>query len=194
MKTLTFFLALLMVAGCARSPEKSYYTLREPDQRAGSGRSVTPSYTIAIEALTVPESVDRNKMVTRDAQGTRMEISDTARWVEPLTAEIGLKLADDLQKLLPGVLVSTPGQATTPLKPEVSIAMDIRRFDGTLGQGVDVEAVWSCRKKGDATTVQSLSSVHENVEGIDHAALANAYSRALGRISAAIAKSLPSCR
>ena len=103
-------LILSLLSACARSPDRQYYTLRSPSTVTPSGVLKQPKDTLAITALTIPENVDTNKIVTRVPGSSRLEISESYRWTESLTAEISTALADDLGQQYPGTLVTTPGQ------------------------------------------------------------------------------------
>lgn len=184
-------LIFLMLSGCARSPERNYYTLRSPAPTATTPKAVFPSRTLAIESVSVPESVDRPKIVTRSVVDGRMEVSDQARWSDPLASEIASVLADALQISLSSTQVTTPSQLSTSLKPDIRVVVDITRFEGVLGKGVDVDAVWAVKTSGGQNPVQARVSIHEETSAGDYGALATAFSKALRRVSIAILNSLP---
>lgn len=173
----------LLTSSCARSPEKQVYTLREPANRTSPANLKPASQTMAILSLTIPESVDRQKMVTRSAGSARLEISDTHRWAEPLTAEIATAIADEIELERPGTLVTTPGQVSTAQHPDHQLDIDITRFEGALGDGVDVEAIWTIRDSLDKQEQHRHSRIHEKSNEASHEALASAYARALRRLA-----------
>lgn len=183
-------LSLALLAACARSPDRQYYTLRSLTPAAHSGELTQPRQTIAITALTIPENVDTNKIVTRRAGSSQLEISETHRWAESLTAEIATALADNLGQQFPGALVTTPGQTAAPSHPDRQLDIDITRFEGMLGVGVELEAIWTIRGQKESSSQHGHTRLSEASKGSDYESLANAYMVALRRLSDLISRSL----
>lgn len=186
---LLFLSGLWLLSGCARSPERSYYTLRGAALQppAASQSSIK---TIALEALTVPETVDRLQFVTRAQGTTRLEISESHRWAEPLSAEIAAVLAEGLSTAFQGALVTQPGQAATLAKPDLRLRVDITQFEGSPGQSVFIEAVFSVPGSEKTPGLQGRQRVEEPVAGIDYDALTAAYRKALLKLASALAAQL----
>lgn len=189
---LLLLLALVMglLDGCARSPDRQYYTLRSLTPNPHLGELSQPNETIAITALTVPETVDTNKMVTRMAGSSRLEISETHRWAESLSAEIASALADDLSQHYRKALVTTPGQTAAISHSDHQLDIDITRFEGTLGVGIDLEAIWTIRGQKETAVRHGHARLSEAAKGSDYEALANAYMAALHRLANLIRNSL----
>ena len=184
-------LALSLLSACARSPDRQYYTLRSSSTvTTPSGVLRQPKDTLAITALSIPENVDTNKIVTRVPGSSRLEISESYRWTESLTAEISTALADDLGQQYPGTLVTTPGQTAAPSHPDHQLEIDITRFDGTLGVGVELEAIWSIRGQKEKVVRHAHAKLNEPAKASDYEALTRAYTAALQRLSILIKNSL----
>lgn len=183
-------LSLSLLAGCARSPDRQYYTLRSLTPAAQTGGLRQPKETIAITALTIPENVDTNKIVTRMQGSSRLEISETQRWAESLSAEIATTLADDLGQLYPSALVTTPGQTAAPTHPNHKLDIDITRFDGTLNVGIEIEAIWTIRGQVEKDVRHGHARLSEVTKGPDYESLASAYTAGLHRLSTLIKTSL----
>ena len=183
-------LVLGLLNGCARSPDRQYYTLRSVSPSGHSGELSQPKETIAITALTVPETVDTNKMVTRMTGSSRLEISETHRWAESLPAEIATALADDLSQQYRKALVTTPGQTAALSHSDHQLYIDITRFEGTLGVGIDLEAIWTIRGQKETSVRHGHARLSEVSKGSDYEALANAYTAALHQLATLIRKSL----
>lgn len=183
-------LCLGVLVGCARSPDRQYFTLRSSSPPLPTGELTQPKETIAITGLTIPETIDRNKMVTRTAGSARLEISETNRWAEPLSAEIATSLADDLSQQYRGALVTVPGQTAAPIHPDHQLDIDITRFEGTLGLGIALEAIWTIQGAKEQTVRHGHARLTEASKGADYEALANAYTAALHRLASLIKNSL----
>lgn len=182
---LMVLLALSTLSGCARSPERSYYTLRSdaaaPTSADRPGSPGIPR-TVVIDSLTVPETVDRVQMVTRKAGTAQLDISDSHRWAEPLSAEIAAVLADSLSTHLRGALVIPPNQSAYPTAPDRRIRVDITRFEGVLGQSVSLEAVYVIPKSEVRAGYEGRSRIEERMTSADYDGLTLAYRRALDRL------------
>ena len=100
--------AVLLVApfidGCSTSPRAAFYTL-SPAAPPESVPSTAPPIYIAVDAVTIPDLVDRPQFVVRTG-ATQVSIDEFARWADPLKAQIARVLAADLAQAVPGALVS----------------------------------------------------------------------------------------
>jgi uncharacterized lipoprotein YmbA len=177
--------AVLSMAGCAGSPKSKFYTLSAvgPVQSAPAASAVP----IAIESVTVPELVDRPQMVVR-VDATRVEIDEFSRWAEPLKSQIPAVIAEDLTRLVPGARVSVyPQRADDGAVYRVSV--DVQRFESAPGTMAGIAVLWSVRPPT-GTAVSGRTVVHEPVAGGGYDALVDAHNRAIGAVSADIARSI----
>lgn len=181
--------AVLSMAGCAGSPKSTFYTLSAVGP-VPSAPAASP-VPIAIETVTVPELVDRPQMVVR-VDATRVEIDEFSRWAEPLKSQIPAVIAEDLTRLVPGARVSVyPQRADDGAVYRVSV--DVQNFESAPGTMAGIAVLWSVRPpKG--TAVSGRTVVHEPVAGGGYDALVDAHSRALGAVSADIARSIQQAR
>ena len=182
--------SLAVCSGCARSPERQYFTLKTTPSIGKESEVSFPETSITMGAVTIPDSVDRNKIVTRQPNSLRIEISEINRWSEPLNSEIASLLADDLRHKLPRTLVTTSGQNSGASVPEHRLDVDITRFDGTLGSGVVIEADWAIRDRKKADVRHGHAVIHEQTHAGDYDALVRAYAEGVHRLADLIGKSL----
>lgn len=185
-------LALLVSVGCARSPQRSYYSLQGPAPQSTRRAAFTPDQMqVVVGPVTLPETVDRPQMVTRSG-ANRLEINDLHRWVQPLSGEIAAVLAADLYRDLgQTTLVGIQGQEAATHDPVYRVVVDIERFEAVLGQGATVEAAWSIRRKGAEAPLHGRTLARAPVSETSHDALAAAFAQALRRVSREIAATLP---
>ena len=198
LRRLTFIglgLALLLSTGCARSPQRSYYSLQGPAAAQPRGPAFTPGrMDVVLGPVTLPDSVDRPQIVTRDGEN-RLAIDDLHRWAQPLTGEVAAVLAASLYRDLgKTTLVGIQGKETAASDPLFRVAVDIQRFEAAPGQSATVEAAWMIRLKGSVAPLRGLSQAREPATDASYDALAKAYARALGRISREIAAAMSSIR
>ncbi|UFS70802.1 PqiC family protein [Geomonas sp. RF6] len=180
----------LLVAGCSRSPQVTFYTLLP----AASGEAVPATeapVSVSVGPITVPEVVDRPQLVVRESE-SRVKIAETHRWAEPLKREIPRVLAQNLGSLLGTEQVSSYPQ-NAGADAQYRVQVDVQRFEALPGKSVTVEALWQIKRSADNAQGRGHSLVREPVQGDGYEPLVAAYSRALSRVSAELAQAIRAC-
>ncbi|WP_445178322.1 PqiC family protein [Pseudomonas sp. McL0111] len=121
-------LAACLLLGACRSDPISFHTLTPvqlPNTRAGT--------QIPIEAITVPPQVDRPQIVIRQGN-SGLAILETQWW--------GASLADELHSALTDQLSNAGGRGN------VSVRLDVQRFDSIPGQYGLIDVKWRLRPVG----------------------------------------------
>lgn len=180
----TMVLMAAAVAGCGASPSSHFYNL---DSTATPVGGPAAHYTIMVEPVLVPASVDQPQFVAQVASN-RVEVDEYNRWVAPLSDSIARAVAGDLAAQL-----GTPNVATAPLAnfdPAYQVTIDVQRFESIEGQAALIEAVWTVRKTTGGESRSGRTVAREPVQGQGFEALAAAHSRALEKISGQIAAAI----
>ncbi|MCY0106725.1 MULTISPECIES: membrane integrity-associated transporter subunit PqiC [Pseudomonas] len=123
-------LAACLLLGACRSDPISFHTLTPvqlPNTRAGA--------QIPIEGITVPPQVDRPQIVIRQGN-SGLAILETQWW--------GASLADELRSALSDQLSNTGSHGN------VSVRIDVQRFDSIPGQYGLIDVKWRLRPSGAA--------------------------------------------
>jgi hypothetical protein len=178
-----------MIGACGTSPTPRYYSLSVETPLASVPATTQP--TLAVEAVTIPASIDRPQIVL-SAGDNRLTISDGHRWGEPLKTGLAWTLAENLARATGNPSVSAYPQSASR-DADYRVLVDVQRFDSTLDRGVALDALWSIVTAEDRVLYRGRARLHEPAPG-DHAALVAAHSRALGRLAAeiaAVARTLP---
>lgn len=123
-------LAAFMLLGACRSDPISFHTLT-PVQLA----STRAGAQIPIEAISVPPQVDRAQIVIREGN-SGLAILETEWW--------GASLVDELRGALSDQLSNT-GQGN------VSVRIEVQRFDSIPGQYGLIDATWRLRASDSAS-------------------------------------------
>ena len=178
---------LLVLAGCGRSPQTTFYTLTPLVSEVTTPRLTGPG--IAIALVTLPELVDRPQLVVPDG-GTRVAILETHRWAEPLKSAIPRLLADNISRLMGTDRVSAYPQHAA-INADYRLFVDIQRFE-LAGSTVVVDALWEIRNAKGSKPVTGRSKLVEPVGSADYEAVVAGYSRAIATLSKEIAQSLRS--
>ena len=172
-------LALLgALTGCATTPDARFYTLGEPASPVAAADS---TLSLALGPIDLPRYLDRPQMVTRD-DGNRLAVDEYNRW--------GGSLEEEIQRVLSAHLGSRLGTARVYTYPsrivavtDYRIALDVRRFDGTLGGQVALDAAWSLIDDRSGEVVEVGRGRYEApVTAPGHAGYAGALGGLLGQL------------
>jgi len=176
-------LAVAAAAGCASAPAKFY----KLNATAKGGDAAETRYAVAVGRVTIPAEVDRPQFAVQTAPN-RVAIDEFNRWAEPLNENIAGVIAADLAALL-----GTPRVVSVPLAnfdPAYRVTVDVQKFESLPGKAAQIEAVWIVRKTAGNVTLSGRTVVGEPVTDGSFDALAAAHSRALARLSTAIAAAI----
>lgn len=176
---------LLVLAGCGRSPQTTFYTLTPLVTEASALGAAGPSITIA--RVTLPELIDRPQLVVPDA-GARVAILESQRWAEPLKSAIPRLLAENISRLTGLERVSAYPQYAAS-NADYRLFVDIQRFEPT-GSTVVFDALWEIRSAKGTSPLTGRSKTVEAVNPADYEAVVAGYSRAIATLSKEIVQSL----
>ena len=188
---LVLFIAVLL-AGCGGSPTPlEFYTL---NSLSGMSQNAIPAnaaqnIAIGIGPVKIPKILDRPQIVTRTGPNT-IKVDEFHRWAGPLGTEIAQVLAENISLLL-----ATDQVAVYPwdvdFKPDYRIALDIRYFEGQLGENVFLDVVWRVSGRESQEILATKASViNEPLSVPDYETLVAAKSQALAQLSREIAQEI----
>ena len=173
-----------VAAGCGTSPPSRFYALSST-----TAAPAPPMATlIAVGPVTIPAVVDRPEFVVSIGQN-ELRIDEFNRWAAPLQDGIARAIAENLVVMLgtPRVILFPQQLATDP---EYRVAVEVRTFESTPGNGIKLDAVWSLRRAKDGKTDTGRTAARESVPDASYDALAAAHSRAVAKLSQDIADAL----
>lgn len=140
MKKLAAFLSLLLLAACiGTTPQSKFYSLRPLENN--NPLPAKPKLTIGIDSVEVPSYLDRPQIVTYQANGIEMNISEFNRWSEPLSSMIQQILAQDMAAVMPRSLVKVPASSRENF--DYTVRLEVIKFDGTWNQQVNLDTWWT---------------------------------------------------
>jgi len=119
----------------------------------------------------------------------QVAIDEFHRWASPLPDAISRVIAENLAAMLgtPHVTVFTQ---PTAAGAQYRVLVDVLRFESAPGETASLDAVWTVRSTKNGTTRSWRTTVSEPVPDREYTTLAAAHSRALGRLSADLAKAI----
>jgi uncharacterized lipoprotein YmbA len=186
-----FLAAVIWLAGCGSSPPIHFYTL-SAEASLDPVAPVKDDRSISVGPVTLPEVIERPQFVLRTSPN-RVTLVEEHRWAEPLQSEIPRILAENLSRLLGTKQVAVYPQSAGD-HAESRVAVDVQRFESTLGSRVSIDVLWTIRQGSgsEALFKTGRSSLEEPVADPSYEALAAALSRGLVRVSRDIADAIRS--
>jgi uncharacterized protein len=189
MKRRTLILAccaiFVVIAGCASSTPSRFYTLNPTSTPAAM---VQANYSVSVGPISVPAVVDRPGIVVKTGSN-QVSIDEFNRWASPLKEDIGRVIVENLIVML-GTSQVTLFPQSTAAGASYRVMIDILHFDSDLGKAATLDALWTVSFAKDGSDRRGRTTITEVPQGDDYAALVAAHSRALGQLSAGIARTI----
>jgi uncharacterized lipoprotein YmbA len=188
---LVLFITVLL-AGCSGGPTPiEFYTL---NSLSGMPQQANPAdadqnISIGIGPVKIPKILDRPQIVTRTGPN-KIKVDEFHRWASPLGAEFAQVLAENISLLL-----TTDQVAVYPwevdFKPHYRIALDIRYFEGQLGEHVVLDVVWwVLGPESQKILAAKASLINEPLAAADYETLVAAKSQAIAQLSREIVEEI----
>jgi len=188
-----------ILAGCfGTSPNSRFYTLA-PQENRSAPESTMLDTAVAIGPVTIPEYLDRRQIVTRSGQN-EIVLAEFDKWGGSLADEITSVLVANLADRLNSMHVAVFPWRFAPLanlRTVYRIPVNVVRFDGTLGDKVVLNAMWTVFVKGEKREEAVLtkeSTVTEAVRDKSYESLVVAMGKAVEKLGKEIADSVAAQR
>lgn len=177
-------LLTLCTSGCANSPPSDFFILNPTV--ADTAAQATEPLSLGVGPVKIPEYLNRAQIVTRPGPN-QLDVNEFNRWGGSLAANISSVMARNLAVLLGTDEVFVfPGD--DPATPRFRVILSITRFDGVLGENVELDVRWIItgpRRREQLGTGRSV--VREATNGSGYEDYVAAQSRALETLSREIA-------
>jgi len=174
--------------GClGTTPAAVFYTLSPMERVSDPGPINWPGkMAIGIGPVKFPDELDRTSIVTRTGRN-RLQINEFRRWGGSLEKNVTRVMEENLALLLKtDQIMARPWERH--FQPDIRIALDIRQFDGRLGEYAFLNATWMIvDPDGEVTRLVRRTIIQETVEDDGYDALVAAQSRALAGLCREIA-------
>ena len=183
---------LLMLVGCGTTPPTEFYTLSPlstPLPQTAQASVSLSDIAIGVGPITIPEFLDRPQIVTRTS-ANRLDVDEFHRWGGSLQEDFARILVENLSRLLATNRVSAY-PSSEPLDLRYRFVIDVQQFDGRLGEGVTLNAVWTLldERTGKPLRIQRFE-YSAPVASPDYEALTAAHSTALAALSRELADAM----
>ena len=177
----------LLLAACSSTPPQRHYTLGPVAEPAAAVSSATAGPSLVIGPVGVPEAIDRLQIL-RTVEGARAEVSEANRWAGPLKDEIARRLAGEIARQRGfGRVVAWP--QTSVVQPDLTLPVDVLRFEARGFESVTLEAVWTLRQNGKDLASRRFAAT-EAIAGGNYEGLAAAHGRLVDALARDVATAL----
>lgn len=184
-------LALVSAGACSIKSETApshFYMLRSlPTDASSSATQGAGGPVLVLGPVRVASYLDRPQIVTKGS-GNEVKLSEFERWAEPLKDNVKAVLASNLSVLVPTERISFY-PARLPPDVDLRIAVEVLRFDGSLGGDAVLEARWSLFGSDAEEPILTKRSRFEHATGgPGYDAFVEALNRALEALSREVAQ------
>ncbi len=194
-KNLYISLILLVVflgVGCTGTSRQAiYYTLSSIEDETTTFQPTTsPDHLgIGIGPIKFPDELSRSSIVTRESQN-QLQVHEFHRWGGSLKKSFSRVMVENMAHLMDtDQVMARPWELY--FQPDFRIALDIKRFDGRLGEYALLNTTWVIfEKKADKPAFVHRSLIKEPVSDMSYEAFVGAQSRALRKLCQEISSTL----
>jgi uncharacterized lipoprotein YmbA len=174
-------LVAVLLAGCAHSPDQTFFALS-----AQSGASVASRpLKIELRRAGLPGYLDRPHIVRR-ATAERLELGGDERWGAPLDEMVGATLAENLSQRLPSCVVFSDAGAISAVA-DVRLEVQLLRFERTAEGDAVLLAEVALHSTSDKPDIIQRFALRERPASGRTADVVTSLSRLLAGLSDAIA-------
>jgi uncharacterized lipoprotein YmbA len=183
---------LNLLAGCrGYTPPVDYYHLSAslPSTEAMPSPQKKEGFSIGLGPVSMPDYLDRPQIVTR-LSDNQIKVDEFHRWAGSINGNfVSVLAADvDLQAKTSQVLVHP---WTARLEPDFSVSLVIHRFEGRLGESVQLTAAWCVtHRRQTRTSLFKWSIIEIATPKADYDGLVAAESQAIEQLSREIVQAI----
>jgi uncharacterized lipoprotein YmbA len=152
-------LATVMLIGCRSSaPPVQFYTLSATRTQAVSNTiTAGKPISIGVGPVVIPKVLDRPQIVVRTSPN-KLRIDEFHRWAGRLDEDFARVVAENISSMLPTEQVAVYPWDTN-FVPHYQVTLDIRHFEGRLGEDILLEVFWKVVDLQNRKIMQAKKSV-----------------------------------
>lgn len=181
-------LLTVVLCACGRSTPTNYYML-ESGQGPLTAESI-PKKSLRIAQVEAPAYLNRNNIVSRVQNQTKLILAEFHLWAEPVGAGVRRVVEEIITPVMlqNGVNVLPFG---TEEKGDYVLLLDLQRLDGNFNEKAALESYWTLMDRDDHPVARGIFSAEEQVQGANYNVLVEAESALVRDLAQYLAKTLP---
>ena len=178
----------MLLAACGTTPPTNFFTLSAESPELTREKPRDNRIVVGVGPIEVSPYLERTQIVTRSDQ-TRLELTETNRWAEPIETNISRVIATNLSRLLPNTQPIVRPWADAGV--EYHVLVKLMRFDSDLVGNVQLHANWGIQLDSSRSMpVIREASITQTSTGESYAEITRTMSAALAALSEEIAAEL----
>ena len=183
--SLSLIAVTMIFSGCGSSPTAKLYILNAIDRNNIVLPALTiDNHTVAVKVgpISISDTLDQPQIITRTGQNS-LVADEFNRWSGDFQSDIQRIIGENISILLPTNQVML-SQEINLVPYDFQVIVNIRKFDGTLGGDITLNADWTVAGKGkDKTVIAKKLVLQESTNGADYQDYVAAQSRLLENLS-----------
>ncbi|MBO7509495.1 MAG: membrane integrity-associated transporter subunit PqiC [Alphaproteobacteria bacterium] len=192
-KNIFLALSMTILAACGFGRESAparFYALNTPavQQIRGPQKSVN----VAIENVSVPQSVDRPQIVVKEKDSNIMNVSEFDRWIEGLNTALPVSISENINMYAKNINARPGRNAASIGVAKYIVSVDFVKFETELDGEITMAAWWTVSNNHGDVLVQkktnlSAETPESDLGGPDYDAIVAAQSQLIAKLSYKIA-------
>lgn len=193
MKTIFSVLCATVLCACSLSNTSEparFYAITTPavDQVRGPAKAVN----IAIDNVSVPQSVDRPQIVVKRQDSNMMIVSEFDRWIEGLPTALPVAVSENINMYAKNINARPGRNAALSGNAKYIVAIDFVKFDTEINGKINMSAWWTVSNNRGDILVQKKTNLNADTpmadsEDPDYDAIVRAQSKLVARLAYKIA-------
>jgi uncharacterized lipoprotein YmbA len=193
MKKICLVLTAASLAACTfghSSEPARFYTLSTPniEQIRGPKSRVN----VAIDNVSVPQSVDRPQIVIKHPNSNMLSVSEFDRWIEGLPNALPIVISENMNIYAKNINARPGRRQMSESNNNYHLAIDFVRFDTEIDGVITISAWWTVtNNRGDVVaqkkTTKTAVTPDGDIDAPDYDAIVRTQSRLIAELSYKIA-------
>ena len=168
-KNIFLVVAICALTACSfnnKSAPSRFYTLTTPvvNQVRGPAKSTN----VAIENVSVPQSVDRPQIVVKHADSNMVTVSEFDRWVEGLTAALPVAVSENMNMYARNINARPKRFAADNTNTKYIVSVDFVRFETEIDGQITIAAWWTITNNRGDILAQKKTTFTANTPDTEH--------------------------
>lgn len=193
MKKILLFILTISLAACTfgRGSEPArFYAISTPSTEQVRGPK--SRVNVAIDNISVPQSVDRPQLVIKHPDSNMLTVSEFDRWIEGLPNALPIVISENMNMYAKNINARPGHGAMSDSNKNYHVSIDFVRFDTEIDGMITISAWWTVTdNRGDIVaqkkTTKTAATPDGDIDEPDYDAIVRTQSRLIADLSYKIA-------
>ncbi len=162
-KNIFLVIAISVLSACSfnnKSAPSRFYTLTTPS--VNQVRGPAKSTNVAIENVSVPQSVDRPQIVVKHIDSNMVTVSEFDRWVEGLGGALPVAISENMNMYARNINARPKRFAADNTNTKYIVSIDFVRFETEIDGQITISAWWTVANNRGEILTQKKTTLTAN--------------------------------